>query len=61
MLLLLNMLMPKYAKKIRMIDRIKEAKHLKGLMLIFSKTDAWVPVEMGEKFLKNSPVSTELW
>lgn len=61
MLLLLNWLLPRYSKKIKMIDRIKEAKHLKGLLLIYSKTDAWVPVEMGEKFLKNSPVPTELW
>ncbi len=57
----LNILMPEYAKKIKMIERIKEAKNLNSLLLIYSKDDTWVPFEMGERFLKNSPVKTELW
>lgn len=61
MLRLLNLLLPRYKKQVRMIDRIKEAKNLKSLLLIYSKSDDWVPVEMGEKFKKNSPVETELW
>jgi alpha-beta hydrolase superfamily lysophospholipase len=61
MLRVLNLLLPKYRKQVRMIDRIKEAKNLKSLLLIYSKSDDWVPVEMGEKFKKNSPVDTELW
>ena len=44
-----------------MIDRIKEAKNLKSLLLIYSKSDDWVPIEMGRKFKENSPVETELW
>jgi hypothetical protein len=44
-----------------MIDRIKEAKNLKSLLLIYSKTDDWVDVEMGSRFKENSPVATELW
>lgn len=61
MLRLFNMLLPNYRRKVRMIDRIKEAKHLTSLLLIYSKSDAWVPVEMGLKFKANSPVATELW
>jgi len=61
MLRLLNILLPRYKKQVRMIDRIKEAKNLKSLLLIYSKSDEWVPVEMGAKFKEHSPVETELW
>jgi hypothetical protein len=50
----LNYLVPRYAKKLRVIDRIKEAKHLQSLLLIYSYADELVSVEMG-------PVPTELW
>ncbi len=33
-----------------MIERIK-AKKLKKLLLIYSQSDKWTPVEMGERFL----------
>ena len=42
--------MPKYGKQIEMIERIKEAKRLKSLLLIYSKTDDWVSVNMGQRF-----------
>jgi alpha-beta hydrolase superfamily lysophospholipase len=58
---LFNLLLPGYRKQVRMIDRIKEIKNLKSLLLIYSKTDDWVSVEMGKKFKENSPVATELW
>ncbi|GAB3714744.1 hypothetical protein GCM10027592_54750 [Spirosoma flavus] len=58
---LFNFLLPAYQKKVRMIDRIKEAKHLKSLLLIYSKADDWAPVDMGRRFKENSPVKTELW
>ena len=61
MLKLLNTLLPRYRKKVRMIDRIKEAKNLRSLLLIYSKSDNLVPVEMGREFKENSPVETELW
>jgi alpha-beta hydrolase superfamily lysophospholipase len=61
MLSLLNLLLPRYRKQVRMIDRIKEAKNLTSLLLIYSKSDDWVSVEMGRKFKENSPVETELW
>jgi len=57
----LNIVLPKFAQKIKMIERIKEARNLNSLLLIYSKNDTWVPYEMGERFKKNSPVSTELW
>ena len=57
----LNFFLPRYARKINMVERIKEAKNLNSLLLIYSKADTWMPVEMGERFKKNSPVPTELW
>jgi pimeloyl-ACP methyl ester carboxylesterase len=58
---ILYLVLPQYGKKINMLERIKEAKRLKSLLLIYSKTDDWVPISMGERFKKNSPVPTELW
>jgi Prolyl oligopeptidase family len=58
---LLNFILPKYTKKIKMIERIKEAKNLNSLLLIYSKSDTWTPLAMGERFLQNSSVPTELW
>lgn len=60
-LTILNFLLPKYKRKIEMIERIKEAKRLQSLLLIYSESDTWVPVEMGRKFQKNSPVPAKLW
>lgn len=56
-----NLFLPRFRKKILMIERIKEAKHLKSLLLIYSKADDWTPPEMGERFKANSPIATELW
>jgi alpha-beta hydrolase superfamily lysophospholipase len=61
MLRILNFLMPKYTKKINMLERIKELKKLNSLLLIYSETDLWTPVQMGKRFKVNSPVKTELW
>ncbi len=58
---ILYLIMPRYGKKINMVERIKEAKRLKSLLLIYSKNDDWVPLSMGERFKINSPVPTELW
>lgn len=57
----LNFFVPKYKKKINMQERIKEAKWLKSLLLIYSNNDDWTPITMGEIFKANSPVPTELW
>lgn len=56
-----NILMPRYRAKIKMIDRIKEARKLKALLFIYSKTDEWTPASMGERYRQNSPVPAELW
>lgn len=61
MLKLLNILMPKYKQQIRMIDRIKEAKKLKSILFIYSQTDDWIPVSMGERYLENCNLKSELW
>lgn len=58
---ILNIFLPKFKKKIKMVERIKEVKRLKSLLLIYSETDDWTPVGMGIKFKDNSPVPTELW
>ena len=57
----LSFFMPAYTKSIRMVERIKEARNLKSLLLIYSETDPWTPVEMGQRFQRNSAVPTELW
>ena len=56
-----NILMPKYKQKIKMIDRIKEAKNLRSILFIYSHTDTWTPVAMGKRFQTNCPVTSELW
>lgn len=58
---ILNLLMPKFKKHINMGERIREAKHLNSLLLIYSESDEWVPLELGKRFKANSPVPTELW
>lgn len=58
---LLNVFLPKYAKKVKMIERIKEVNRLNSLLLIYSENDLLIPFEMGKKFQKNSSVPTELW
>jgi predicted alpha/beta-fold hydrolase len=57
----LNIFLPKFKKKINMKERIKEAKRLKSLLLIYSNIDTLTPVAMGKVFKENSPVPTELW
>lgn len=57
----LYVILPRFAKKIRMIDRISEAKNLNSLLFIYSKSDVLVPIEMGIRFQKNSSVPSELW
>lgn len=44
-----------------MVDRIKEAKKLKSALFIYSCTDHWTTVEMGERFQKNCAAPSELW
>jgi alpha-beta hydrolase superfamily lysophospholipase len=53
--------MPQYGREINMIERIKEAKNIKSLLLVYSESDKWVTVDMGKRFKNNSPVPTELW
>lgn len=60
-LTVLNFLLPKYKRKVEMIERIKDAKSLKSILLIYSKSDTWIPVAMGRRFQENSPVPAELW
>jgi pimeloyl-ACP methyl ester carboxylesterase len=58
---LLYVFMPRYAKKVRMIDRINELTRIRALLLIYSKTDQYTPVSMGVRFQANSNVPAELW
>ena len=41
---LMNFLFPKYKKKIRPIDRVRDIKRLKSMLLIYSEIDDWTPV-----------------
>ena len=56
-----NALFPKIKRKISMIDRIKEARGLKSILWIYSHADVWTPVAMGERYIKNCPIPSELW
>ncbi|RIV36707.1 hypothetical protein D2V08_01620 [Flagellimonas lutimaris] len=58
---MLNLLMPKFRKKINMLERIKEAKNIKSILYIYSESDQWTPVSMGKRFMQNTPVNTALW
>jgi len=58
---ILYFFMPRYAKRVRMIDRIAELQRIKSLLLIYSHTDEFTPVSMGVRFKANSNVPTELW
>jgi Serine aminopeptidase, S33 len=57
----LNFCLPKFRRKVDMKERIKEAKKLRSLSLIYSSSDELTPVAMGKIFQDNSPVATELW
>jgi hypothetical protein len=58
---ILYLVMPRYAKKVRMIDRISEIKGIKRLLFIYSETDDYTPVAMGKRFINKSNVPAELW
>ena len=58
---LLYFFMPAYAKKVRMIDRISQLNRIRALLLIYSETDHYTPVSMGERFKNKSNVPAELW
>lgn len=58
---LLYLIMPRYAKKVRMIDRIAELNRIQSLLLIYSETDDYTPVSMGLRFKNKSNVPVELW
>lgn len=58
---LIARLVPAYARSLRMVERIKEARNLQSLLFIYSHTDELAPVAMGQRFLHNSPVPAELW
>jgi len=57
----LNLLMPRFRKKINMVERIKEAKNMRSILYIYSESDQWTPVSMGKRFMENTPVDAELW
>jgi pimeloyl-ACP methyl ester carboxylesterase len=56
-----GLILPKYKKKIEMIERIKEVKNLNSILLIYSENDDWVPIEMGNRYKANIPIPVELW
>ena len=60
-LLFISMFLPKYERKIEMIERMKEVKKIDSMLLIYSKGDTWVPFEMGERYQKNAPLKAGLW
>ncbi len=61
MLKILNVFLPRYKKKIHMVERIKDVKHLKSILFIYSHTDTLTPVTMGERFKNNCTVAATLY
>ncbi|NVK05007.1 MAG: alpha/beta hydrolase [Flavobacteriia bacterium] len=57
----LNVTMPRFREKLKMIEQIKEAKHLKSILYVYSESDEWTPVSMGKRFFENTPMTSELW
>ncbi len=53
-------LMPKYRKRIRMIDRIKSAHGLNALLFIYLEEDEVILKDAGSNFKKAAPLLTEL-
>ncbi len=60
LLKLIYFLMPRYRKRIRMIDRITEAHGLKKLLLIYLEEDEVILKEAGPNFKRASPLPTDL-
>jgi alpha-beta hydrolase superfamily lysophospholipase len=52
---------PRYSRRMNTVERIREARHLQSLLFIYSESDTWTPVSMGEQYRKNAPVPVELW
>ena len=57
----INILMPKYKRKMEFQERIKEIKHLQSILYIYSEADTWTPVSMGQILKENTSVPTEFW
>ena len=57
----MNFFAPRYSRRMKTVERIKEAKNLQSLLFIYSESDAWTPVTMGERYQKNASVPAELW
>lgn len=58
---ILNRLMPLFRKRMLMIERIKDIKNVKALLFIYSETDHLTPVDMGKRFIQQSPVTAKLF
>jgi len=56
----LNMLAPKLRKKVRMIDRIKEAHSLQKVLFIYLDKDELIKDDAGYHFNKAIPITSEL-
>jgi hypothetical protein len=58
---ILYLFLPRFANKVRMIDRIAEIKRIRSILLIYSEMDEFTPVSMGVRFKNKSNVPAELW
>ena len=60
-LAVLGRLLPRLRREVRMIDRMAEVRGLRSILFIYSRTDAWVPFEMGGRYQARCPVPSELY
>lgn len=52
---------PKHAEYLKPINHISNLKSVNKLFLIYSDTDAYTPLEMGERFRASANTNVELW
>ncbi len=60
-LVFFNFWFPNYAAKILPVERVKELDYLEKVLFIYSKTDKYMPVHMGEEINNNCVSPSELF
>ncbi len=61
MLIFFNFCFPRFASRIVPVERVKELDYLDNVLFIYSKTDKYMPVSMGERIHANCDASSELF
>lgn len=60
-LAVLSVLLPRYRRRVHMVERFREARGLQHVLFVYSRADEWTPVEMGERYHAACAVPATLW